>query len=525
MADYDVVMIGAGNNGLMVAAYLAKAGLNICVLEARDFLGGGVVTQEVTAPGFKHDIGATAAGWLDMNPIIRNDELGMVKRSGIRFLPPPDIQEVQIYPDDKAIIFYRDIDKTCASIEKISPRDADAFRRLYTMAAPLLEPVLRGSNMPPPPFGNYLTMMSGSATGLELMRTTLMNGVDFISEWFSNDYVKIALTRWSATTRISPYESGTAGTVLFMVPFTMKYGMKPVEGGAGKFTEALADAIKAFGGTIRTNAPVRQIIVDNNQARGVILSDGEKIGARKCVVAGINVKTLFPDMVPGAQLPEGFVRWVQRLKPQRVQYYTIHMALHQAPVYKVGGDVNRGYQVHIAATTNYEDYLDGLTSMYRGNPRTGSPGILCSTLFDPTRAPAGKHTLWVNNQEPFYLKGGPQRWDEIKDNVTEGIIKTIRERTTNMGPENIIAQKTYTPLDFARWNPAWIEGDPSHIGGYLHQYMSNRPMPGWGSYKMPIDRLYMCGPSTHPGTGLNAGARAPANIILKDLGIAFDKVI
>lgn len=523
--DHDTIVVGAGNNGLIVGGYLAKAGLNTLVLEARSFVGGGVVTQEFTAPGFKHDLASTAAGWLDMNPIIKDDELGLVKRSGIKFLPPPEVQEVQIFPDDRALIIYRDIDKSCASIEQFSAKDADSFRRLYDMALPLLQTVLKGSNMPPPSFGNYLNMMSSSPVGIELMRTTLMNGYDFVSEWFESDYLKIMMTRWAATARISPYEGGTANGVLFMVPWTVGYGMKLMEGGAGRFTEALADAIRAYGGTIRTEAPVKQIIIENNRATGVILENGEKLTARKAVVVSANVKSLFPAMAPDAQLPDGFLNWVKRLKPNRVQYYTIHLATHRAPKYKAGGDADRGFQVHITTTTSYTDYLDGLTNLYRGGTRTGSAGVITATLFDPTRAPAGKHTLWINNQEPFYLKGGPQRWDEIKEEITAGILKTIRERTTNMGPENIIAEKTVTPLDYARWNPAWIEGDPSHIGGYAYQTMSNRPVPGWGAYKMPVAGLYMCGPSTHPGTGFNAGARAPVNVILKDLGIEFNEVI
>jgi len=176
-------------------------------------------------------------------------------------------------------------------------------------------------------------------------------------------------------------------------------------------------------------------------------------------------------------------------------------------------------------TADFDEYLDGLTQAYRGHWRTLSPGILCSTLFDPTRAPAAKHTLWVTHQEPYYLKEGPEHWDAVKPQVVDGIIKTIQSYTTNMGPGNILAEKTFTPLDFARWNPAWFEGDPSHLGAYLMQFMGNRPLPGWSGYKTPISRLYMCGPSTHPGTGLNAGARAPANVIMKDLGIEFDKVV
>jgi len=525
MAEYDVVVVGAGNNGLIVAAYLAKAGLKTCVLEARDFIGGGVVTREATLPGFKHDLGATVAMWIDLNPIIQNDELGLVKNYGLKFLPPPEVQEVILFPDDRSIIIYRDLDKTCASIAKINQKDADAFKRFVEWATPLFKPVLRGSNMPPPPFGNFLTMLTGSVKGLDLMRTTLLNAVDLCNEWFTSDEMKIAMTRWAAQTRISPYESGTAEGIMFMAPFATVYGAKPIEGGAGRFTECLGKAIQGFGGAVRTNAAVQKVMIKDGKAEGVVLESGEQVKAKKAVVLGLNIKQIFPKMVEGAQLPPNFIPQVQRLRAQRTQYLTWHLAVNQAPKYKADGDVDRGFQVQPFPTTNYEEYLDGLTKMYRGSPKTDSPGILCTTIFDPTRAPAGKHTLWVMHQEPFYLKEGPAHWDNIKKQVRDGILATIQKHVTNMDESNILGETMLTPLDYARWNPSWIEGDPSHIGGYLTQYMSNRPLPGWSGYKMPFERLYLCGPSTHPGTGINAGARAPANIIMKDLGIEFDKVI
>jgi phytoene dehydrogenase-like protein len=496
------------------------------VVESRGFIGGGVVTREITAPGFKHDMGATAALWVDLNPIILNDELGMVKKFGLKFLPPPEVQEAIIFPDDRSICIYHDLDKTCASIAKISPKDADQFAKYVKVSAPFMKPVLRGSNMPPAPFGTFLSMLANSSKGVELLRTTLMNAVDATNEWFSSDEMRIVATRWAAQSRINPFESGTAEGIELMAPFSVLTGAKPIEGGAGRFTECLGLAIKDFGGEIRLNTRVKEVLIKENKAEGVVLDSGEVIHARKGVVLGLNIKQIFPLMTPGAQLPNNFVRDVQRLKPQRVQYLTWHLALNNAPKYKAGGDVDRSYQVQPFSTTNYEEYLDGLTGMYRGEPRWNSPGILCSTLFDPTRAPAGKHTLWVSHQEPFYLAdGGPQAWDKIEKKVRDGILATLQKHTTNMDASNIIAEKVITPLEYSRWNAAWIEGDPSHIGGYLNQYMSNRPLPGWGGYKMPVDKLYLCGPSTHPGTGLNAGARAPANVIMKDLGIEFDKVI
>jgi phytoene dehydrogenase-like protein len=523
MSDYDVIMIGGGHNGLLVSAYLAKAGLKVCVLEARAFCGGGVITQEVTAPGFKHDLGATGTS-IDLSPIIKRDELGLVKRSSIRVSEPPEVQEAQLFPDGRAIILYKDIDKTCASIARVSQKDADAFRQLYQTGLPALPYITAGSINPPAPFSNTLAGMLTSANGLDTLRMTFINAIDLIDEMFETDLMKIAMTRIAAIARISPWEAGTAGLLPVMIPSTMQHGTRRVVGGSGKFVEAVEMAVKAFGGTVRVNAPVKQVTIENNIASGVVLASGEKISAGRCVIASINVKQLFPDMLPDARLPDGFVKWVKRLKPQRVQYFTTHYALHQSPAYRSEADVSRSSQVHFTGTTNHEEYLTTLQAMYRGIPRTNGCGILCSTLIDPTRAPAGKHTLWVNSQEPFYVKGGPKRWDEIKGQVTADILKNIRAQTSNMGPDNIIGEKTYSPLDFSRWNPAWLEGDPSHIGGYIHQYSSYRPVPGWSGYKMPVEKLYMCGPSTHGGTGLAGGGRAPAAVILKDLGMDFEKV-
>jgi phytoene dehydrogenase-like protein len=524
--EYDLVIVGAGNNGLMVAAYLTKAGLKTCVVESRSFIGGGVVTQEATAPGFKHDLGATVALWVDLNPVIKNDELGLASKYGLKFLPAPEVQEAIVFPDDRALCIYTDIDKTCASIEQFSAKDAEQFRKFVAWATPFFKPVLRGSNMPPAPFGNFINMLSGSSKGRELIHTIFSNAVDAAKEWFVSDEMRIAATRWAAQTRISPYESGTAEGIEFMAPFNILYGGKPIEGGAGRFTECMGEAIKDFGGEIRLDARVKKVIISGNKAEGVMLESGEIIRARRGVVMSLNIKQIFPLMTPDTELPENFVKDVQRLQTTRAQYLTWHCALNNAPKYKAGGDADRSLMVQPIHTTNYKEYLDGLTQMYGGMPKWNSPGIVCATNFDPTRAPEGKHTLWVSHQEPFDVEdGGSQDWDKVGQKVRDGILATIRKHTTNMDDSNIIAEKLFTPLEYSRWNESWIGGDSSHIGMYLTQYMANRPLPGWSGYKMPVESLYLCGPSTHPGTGLNAGARAPANVIMQDLGIEFDKVI
>ena len=524
--EYDLIIVGAGNNGLMVAAYLTKAGLKTCVVESRDFIGGGVVTQEATVPGFKHDLGASVALWLDLNPIVKNDELGLVSKYGLKFCPAPEVQESIIFPDGRALCVYKDIDKTCASIEQFSARDAEQFRVFVEWATPFFKPVIRGSNMPPAPFGSFINMLSGSSKGRELIHTLFSNAVDAAKEWFVSDQMRIAATRWAAQTRLSPYESGTAEGIELMAPFNTLYGGKPIEGGSGRFTECMGQAIKDFGGEIRLNSRVKKVLISGNHAEGVMLDSGETIRARRGVVMSLNIKQIFPMMTPDTELPEGFVHDIQRLQPTRAQYYTWHCALNNAPKYKVGGDVDRSLMVQPMPTDSYQEYLDGLIQLYSGKPKWGSPGIVCATNFDPSRAPEGKHTLWVSHQEPFELTdGGSPAWDKMGQKVRDGILETIQQHTTNMDAANILGEKVITPLEYSRWNESWIDGDSSHIGMYLTQYMANRPLPAWSGYKMPIESLYLCGPSTHPGTGLNAGARAPANVIMQDLGIEFDKVI
>jgi len=154
------------------------------------------------------------------------------------------------------------------------------------------------------------------------------------------------------------------------------------------------------------------------------------------------------------------------------------------------------------------------------------PLLACPTLADPTRAPAGKHTLYLYHYAPYNLKdGGPAMWDEIKQKVADAVLETAREYTTNMGSENILGRWIASPLDLERTNPAWVAGDLVHVGVALSQYLSNRPMPGWGQYRTPIKNLYMCGASTHPGGSAAGGGRAAVQLLMEEMGIDFKQVI
>jgi len=147
-------------------------------------------------------------------------------------------------------------------------------------------------------------------------------------------------------------------------------------------------------------------------------------------------------------------------------------------------------------------------------------------LCDPSRAPEGKHTLGIAELEPYDLKdGGAARWDEVKEEIADLVLETVRQHTTNMSPDNILARWISSPLDFYRYNPAYIKGDYNHFPLSVTQSYGNRPLPGWGQFRTPVKKLYICGPSAHPGGGVWGGGRATVQVIMEDLNIDFRKVI
>lgn len=522
MEKHDVVIIGGGHNGLIVAAYLAKAKLDVCVVEIQDKVGGGVITRELTLPGFKHDPGSVVHETIQANPIIHRDELGLKSKYGLKYIFLDPVIAF-IYPDDSALVVYRDIDKTCDSIRQFSRRDAEAYPKFCEASRRMLKTAQIAMFSPPPPFGTMMSFLDASEEGREFMRVILSGGMDIVEEWFESEQVKMALTRWVCEMMLPPREKGT-GNYIFGFPMFHSWGMPVPEGGSGALSEALAACIRDNGGTIKVSSPVTAVKVETGEAKGVILESGEEIVAQKAVVSGVNVKQLFLQMLKPEEIPAGFPDKVRRIRQCTVGPLNQAFALNQAPKYKAGGDVDRCAVVEI--TPLVDEIFTVFEALGHGIPRTETPFLTVASLVDPTRAPKGKHTLYLLHYEPYSLKdGGPSRWDEIKQEVADGVLNTLRQHCTNMGPENILGRWIGSPVDFERSNPAFIAGDFNHIAPILTQFFGNRPLPGWSHYRTPVKKLYMCGASTHPGGSVCGGGRAAVQVVMEDLGIDFRKVI
>lgn len=520
---HDVVVIGGGHNGLIVAAYLVKAGLNVCVIERQDIVGGGVATRELTVPGFKHDRASVVHSHMMTNPIIRNDELGLKSKYGLNYIALEGPQLTIIYPDDRALIIYRDIDKTCESIEQFSKRDAEVYPKFCEAAKRILGAVGIASDSPPPAFGNFISFLEASEEGRQYLTVLLSSPLDLAEDWFESDQMKVLICDVGATMMTGPCDKGT-GLYAFGLPYIHVTGFSIPEGGSGVFSEALAAYIRDNGGIIRVSSSVKRVKVKGGEAQGVILDDDEEVTATKAVVSNVNVKQLFLEMLEPGELSPGFQTKVARLKHSAFAFMRLYLDLNEHIKYKAGANASESPLVHVLPFL--EDFLRTFDECAYGIPNTRVAWLTTCTIADPSRAPAGKHIVATSLLEPYNLKeGGPTRWDEIKQEVSDGVLEMVQAHTTNLGPENILHKVTTSPLDFERYNPAWVRGDAHHLGAYLSQFFSNRPIPGWGRYRTPVKKLYMCGSSTHPAGGVTGGGRAAVQVIMEDLGIDFKKVI
>lgn len=522
---YDVVIAGAGHNALIVGAYLAKAGQSVCIVERKDKPGGSVATAEITGPGFHQDICSVSHSMLMGNPLIRNDELELLSKFGLAYAQPEKMTAL-FFDDDSVLEFWSDLDRTCASMAKISPKDADNFRRFCETVDQTMDMLVMGMYSVPPAPGVQAMMMDSSPEGQEMIRLQAISAWDLICEWIEHPKIRIALARYASETMMNPFDNGTGFGFYLILPYMYKFGTGICVGGSGALADALVRCFTHYRGTIRLNAEVSQILIENGTAKGVVLADGGIIRATKAVVAGLHVTQIFPKMVPGIDMPAGFMHRVDTLKYADFQPMTVHLSLKQPLDFKIGRGINDFFWVE-RCHSDVEDFRRGFQDLQMGHPNRDYSCWVQQFRADPTRVPEGNGQIHIYAFMPLNLKeGGRARWDEIGAEVAQKLIDDLADQCTNLTEDNIIERHFMTPLDITRYNTALVNCDIQHIGFFSWQLGGNRPVPGWGQYRMPLPGLYMTGGSTHPGGGVTgAPGRNATQVIMEDLGLDFDKVL
>ncbi len=517
---YDVIAIGSGHNGLVAAAYLAVAGKSVLVLERNAWFGGGVVTRELTVPGFRHDQHSMAHIFIQGNPLLRSDELRLKSRYGLRYIVP-DMPMMSIFEDGTTLALYRDRERTRSEIAKFSQRDADAYDRLATQAAQWLPMIASSLYAAPAPMGATTALMDQSPEGRLLWRTTQMSTHDLLSSLFESDRVRMHFARVAGENLVSPDEKATALGVYVFVGFLEAYGFGVAVGGSGALTEALVACIRAHGGEVLGGVDVAQVEVTAGRARGVRTRDGREFAAKDCVIGAIHphhlgerVEAVDPRVAAAAAATE--------VSPNAC--ITVHAAL-RAPLRTRTGEPIRAVMTELLPN-DYETLRRSFDELRYGKlapyPLIGFGSL---SEFDPSRVPTGAATLHAWDYVP-YARADGRSWDEAKGEYAERMLEHMKRFVPNLVRENILAYHCDSPVDMERTSPSFVHGDLHGIAMSSYQSGSHRPTPELGHYTVPgIERLYLVGPFQHPGGGVFGAGRATAVKIFEDLKLDFERTV
>ena len=522
---WDSIIIGGGHNGLVCAAYLARAGRKVLVLERRHVLGGAAVTEEVH-PGFKYSVCSYVVSLL--RPEIIND-LELPKH-GLEILP----LECSFAPrlEGPGLVRWPCGDKTREEIAHYSRRDADmypefglAMQKLARFVKPIIDkPAPDPTSLKPSELLNILDFAKpfrslGPRDLHRMIKMMSMSAVDFLEEWFESDAL---IAPMSVSGIIGTYlgvrSPGTAYVLLHhymgeIDGVARAWGFS--KGGTGQISMSIANAAEALGVEIQTEASVDHVITKGSTAIGVALDDGTEHHA-KTIVSSVDPHLTFFKLVDQKLLPDEFVSDLRRYR-MRGSSGKVNLCLDALPEFtsRPGDGLHMRGDIAVAPSVEYLEraYDDAKYGAYSRRPYLN---IVIPSLTDPSVAPPGKHVLSAFVQyAPYHLKEGADAWPDQSEAFGETVIDTIEELAPGLR-DRILHKQVITPWDLEK-DFGLTEGNIFHGELSIEQLAFLRPAPGWAHYKTPVNKLWMCGSGTHPGGGvMGAPGKLAAERMLKE---------
>lgn len=507
---YDVVIAGGGHNGLVTAAYLAKAGRKVLVLEKRELVGGCSVTEEVW-PGYRVSTGAYLTSLLQ-EKVIRDLDLA---RFGYK-VDAKDPAFFSPFPDGRYLFFWQDERKTLAELSKFSKRDAARYPE-YEAHLERLAQVIEGLLLTTPPefpprgLGDYLDYLklAGKMRGLSrremmgLVKIFTQSAADFLDDWFESEEIKVTLvTDGVIGANGGPRSAGTAYILLHhcMGGVNGKRGLWGfVRDGMGTVSEAIAASAKAAGAVIRTNAPIARIQVSQGAVKGIALETGEEIES-KIVASNLDPKITFLKLIEERELEPEFVTSIRNYRCEGTSL-KINLALSGLPDFKAlpgAPGPQHAATMHICPSIEYverawDDAKYGMPS------RAPLLELTCPTMYDKSLAPEGRHIMGIFLQyAPYTLRDN--NWDDLREPFADRVFDLIEEYAPNFR-SIVVDRQVLTPLDLER-RFGITGGNIFHGEMSLDQMFVMRPVAGWARYRMPLRGLYLCGSGAHPGGGV-----------------------
>jgi phytoene dehydrogenase-like protein len=516
---YDGIILGAGHNALVLQAYLGRAGLKTLCLERASTPGGGLVTAEDPRnPGFLHNTHSFFHRAITYMPWYRDLEL---ERRGAKYLEP-ELNVALVQSDGNVLEWWTDFEKTAASFERFSARDAQAVRRWRDAFVPVLEKIIGPEGRTPPmPAVERRALLSKSPEGRLLLETSELSPQEFVLREFENPVIQAGLLFFNGLREVDLRCKGFGHHIPMLLAAAGKAQM--CVGGSAGLARALVRAVHDTGGEIRCLCAPKKILIENERAVGVETAEGELIRARHFVVSGLNPQQTFLDLMDPAYVPA-----VWRDKAAAFTYnliaplFGLNLNLRERPVYaaeKQFPHLSHALMV-ILGLDAYAQFPDIVDHHERGEiPPTVMWGST-PTVFDPSQAPPGRHTAFMWEKLPYRLHGDPQNWGREKEAHGRDMLGLWTRHAPNLEGA-VIDSFTRSALDTERTFPNMREGDLL-VGAFTHgQIGHDRPFAGAGHYRGHVTGLYLCGASSHPGgniTGL-PGYNC-AQVLHADLGLA-----
>ncbi len=510
---WDAVIVGGGHNGLVAAGYLAKAGLKVLVLERRGLVGGASVTEEVF-PGVRFSRLAYSAGLLRPE-VIRDLDLASFGYEAHPFDP----QFFLPFPNGDSILLWLDNERNDRELARFSKKDAAAYPKYVRFWADTMELIEAMVLEAPPPLVDLMGLFRGAEAEELAKRLLLSSAADLLDEFFESEEVKATLV--TGATIGLPAGPRTPGTALMLGHMLLHEinGVKQTfgyaKGGMGGIAMALQRAAEHHGAQIRTRAPVRRILRRGDRARGVELEDGSVIAARM-VLSSVDLKTTFERLLEPDGIDPDFLRRVHGIKASGV-VAKVNCVLSELPDFtsRPGKTIQPHHRGYIDVCPSV-DYLERAWDDAKWGAPSKEPFLDCvlHSVTDASLCPPGKFTLSIYSQYfPYELRAGT--WDERKEDAGDRIVETLTEFAPNL-PRAIEAREVITPLDMEReWG--LLRGCIYQTDMTPDQLFSLRPIPGWSGYRTPVQALYNCGSSAHPGGGVTgAPGRNAALAALED---------
>lgn len=513
MADYDAIIIGSGHNGLAAGLVLSRAGWKVLVVEGSDVPGGASKSRELTLPGFVHDVHAANIGFF-LGSDTFNEFKGDFFANGFG-ISAGDQPYASVFPDGDAVCGYMDPQKMVDELARHNPADAEAWTQMLEEFNRFCGYLLQIYKLPMPSSAvlrhAYKVFRAlGKDEFWDLIQILLASSKNFVDGRFQSEKVKALFTPWGFHLDNGPDVSGGAAFPYLEVPLDYMNGLAFSTGGVGKLMDAMIATIKSKGGDAIMGKAVTSIPIEKGKAVGVVLEDGSRFSARKAVIANVTPPKLFGTLVDEKEVPVGFMKKVRGFR-YGAATMMVHLALDGPVPWAAGEHISKCSYVHIGPYT--EDitraYYDSLLGYL---PK--SPLLVCGqqSRLDPTRAPEGKETLWVQVRAvPAVPKGDAAGeltatdWESLREPYTERILNKIE--SVAPGFKSLILAKTVlTPPDMEKDNPNLVGGDSVSGSHHLDQHFMFRPFAGWSRYKTPVKNLYMIGQSTWPGAGLSAAS-------------------